>query len=65
MTSHPIPYYDLMRQSNDPRFLRLRTVRFAQEHGIQPTARAFSVQRKKASGRSDVIAALSTPSVRE
>jgi transposase len=46
MTSHPIPYYDLMRQSNDPRFLRLRLVRFAQDHGIQPTARAFSVRRK-------------------
>lgn len=46
MTSHPIPYYDLMRQSNDPRFLRLRMVRFAQQHGIQPTARAFSVRRK-------------------
>ncbi len=46
MTSHPIPYYDLMRESRDPRFLRLRMVRFAQEHGILPTARAFSVRRK-------------------
>ncbi len=46
MTSHPLPYYDLMRQSKDPRFLRLRMVRFAQEHGIQSTALAFSTRRK-------------------
>ncbi len=46
MTSHPIPYYDLMRQSKDPRFFRLRLVRFAQQHGIKPAARAFSTRRK-------------------
>ena len=31
MTSHPLPYYDVMRESKDSRFLRLRLVRFAQE----------------------------------
>ncbi len=46
MTSHPLPYYELMRQSKDPRFFRLRLVRFAQQHGIKPTARAFSTRRK-------------------
>ncbi len=46
MTSHPLPYYDLMRQSKDSRFLRLRFVRFAQAHGIQSAAQACSTRRK-------------------
>ncbi|MCH7666826.1 MAG: transposase [Acidobacteria bacterium] len=46
MTSHPLPYYDVMRESKDSRFLRLRLVRFAQEHGIRSAAQAFSTRRK-------------------
>lgn len=46
MTSHPLLYYDLMRQSKDSRFLRLRMVRFALEHGIKPAARAFATYPK-------------------
>lgn len=46
MPSYPVPYYDLMRNSQDPRFLRLRMVRFAKEHGVKPCARAFSTTPK-------------------
>jgi len=46
MTSHPLPYYDVMRHSKDSRFLRLRLVRFAQKHGIRSAAQAFSTRRK-------------------
>ena len=41
MPSYPVPYYDLMRHSSDPRFLRLRMVRYALEHGVKPCARFF------------------------
>lgn len=46
MPDSPIPFYDLMRNSNDPRFLRLRMVHFALEHGVKPCARAFSTTPK-------------------
>jgi transposase-like protein len=32
-------YYTVMRQSKDPRYLRLRMVRLAREHGVKPAAR--------------------------
>lgn len=38
---HPTPYYDLMRNSKDPRHLRLRMVQFAQKYGVKPAARMF------------------------
>ena len=38
----PVPYYILMRQSIDPRYLRLQMVQFAQQHGIKPAAQKFS-----------------------
>ncbi len=35
----PLPYYRLMRQSKDPRYVRLQMVRLAQQDGVKPTAR--------------------------
>ncbi len=35
----PIPYYETMGQSKDPRYLRLRMVRYAQDQGNKPAAR--------------------------
>ena len=43
---HPNPYYDTMRQSKDPSDLRLRLVRFADQHGVKPAARAFGTTPK-------------------
>lgn len=37
----PYAYYTAMRQSQDPKFLRLRMVLYAKEHGIKPAALAF------------------------
>jgi transposase len=34
-------YYHLMRQSKDPKYLRLRMVQLAKEHGTKPAARLF------------------------
>ncbi len=42
----PPPYYDLMRNSKDPRFLRLRMVQYAAEQGVKPAARAFGTTPK-------------------
>ena len=42
----PNPYYDLMRESKDPRELRYRMVRFARAHGVKPAARAFGTTPK-------------------
>jgi transposase-like protein len=36
-------YYTVMRQSKDPKYIRLEMVRYASEHGVKPTARAFGV----------------------
>ncbi len=41
-----IPYFTTMRQSKDPRYLRLEVVRYAQAHGIKPAARAFHTTPK-------------------
>lgn len=42
----PVPYYDLMRQSKDPRYLRHQMVLWAQKGGVKPTARVFAVTCK-------------------
>ena len=42
----PVPYYDLMRQSKDPRYVRLYMVRLAQQEGIKPVARIFGTTPK-------------------
>jgi len=45
----PIPYYTMLRESKDEkllRYLRLRLVQYASEHGIKPAARAFGTTVK-------------------
>ena len=42
----PIKYYTNMRQSKDPRYLRLEMVRYAKDHGVKPAARAFNTTPK-------------------
>lgn len=42
----PVPYYELMRQSKDPRHFRFQMVRFAQKEGVKPAARAFATTPK-------------------
>ena len=37
----PYDYYTEMRHAIDPKHLRLRLVRYAQEHGVKPAAQAF------------------------
>ncbi len=37
----PYPYYTTMRESKDPKILRLRIVQYADRHGIKPAARFF------------------------
>ena len=37
----PYTYYTAMRESKDPRLLRLRMVHYAENHGIKPAARYF------------------------
>jgi len=37
----PYAYYTVMRQSQDPKLLRLRMALYAKEHGVKPAARAF------------------------
>ena len=34
-------YYTIMRQSKDPKYIRLEMVRYASEHGVKPAAKAF------------------------
>jgi len=43
---NPIAYFNMMRQSKDPRYLRLELVRYATEHGVKPAARAFQTTPK-------------------
>ena len=40
----PHGYYTLLRESKDPRYLRLRLVQYAKQQGVKPAARAFDVQ---------------------
>lgn len=42
----PTPYYELMRNSKDPRYLRLKIAQYAQAHGNKPAARAFGTMVK-------------------
>lgn len=42
----PNPYYTTMRESKDPRHLRLRMVLHAREHGVDRAAQAFQVTPK-------------------
>jgi hypothetical protein len=37
----PLKYYTNMRQSKDPRYIRLEMISYARNHGIKPAARAF------------------------
>ena len=39
----PHGYYTLMRESKDPRYVRLRVVQSARRRGVKPTARLFRV----------------------
>jgi len=41
-----IPYFKMMRESKDPKYLRLQIVRYAQQHGVKPAARAFGTTAK-------------------
>jgi transposase len=53
----PYAYYTVMRQSQDPKTLRLRMALYAREHGVKPAARAFHTTPKtvrKWLGRFDV-----------
>jgi len=40
----PHGYYTLLRESKDPRYLRLRMIQHAKREGIKPTARLLDVQ---------------------
>jgi transposase len=42
----PDAYYTLMRQTQDPRILRLQIVLHAREHGVKPAARRFKTTPK-------------------
>jgi len=42
----PIRYYEIMRQSKDPKWLRLKIVRYARDHGVKPAARMFDTTPK-------------------
>ena len=37
----PIPYYNMIRNSKSPEYIRLAMVQVAREEGIKPAARAF------------------------
>lgn len=43
---NPISYFDVMRDSQHPNYLRLKMVRYVQAQGIQPAARAFGTTVK-------------------
>jgi len=42
----PYAYYTVMRQSQDPKTLRLRMALYAKDHGVKPAARAFNTTPK-------------------
>ena len=42
----PYPYYEIMRKSKDKKYLRLKMVEYAKEHGNKPAARAFKTTVK-------------------
>lgn len=41
-----LPYFKIMRESKDPKYLRFEIVRYAQQHGVKPAARAFATTPK-------------------
>ena len=41
-----LTYYTIMRESKDPKYLRLQTVMCAQEHGNKPSAKQFNTTVK-------------------
>src|SRR5205809_973567 len=44
--TRPYSYYTVMRQSQDPKVLRLRMALYARDHGVKPAARAFKTSVK-------------------
>jgi len=44
----PYDYYTEMRQASDPKYLRLRMVQFAKQHGVKAAARLFHATPKTA-----------------
>jgi transposase len=42
----PVKYYTIMRQSEDPKWLRYEMVRYAWDNGVKPAARAFDTTPK-------------------
>jgi len=42
----PYPYYEIMRKSKDKKYLRLKMVEYAKEHGNKPAARTFNTTVK-------------------
>ncbi len=42
----PYPYFTVMRESKDSRYLRLRMIQHAKAHGVKPAARAFHTTPK-------------------
>ena len=42
----PYPYFTVMRESKDSRYLRLRMVQHAKAHGVKPAARVFHTTPK-------------------
>lgn len=42
----PTPYYELMRNCKDPRYIRLKLVQFARDRGVKAAARAFGCSPK-------------------
>ena len=45
-TKCPIRFYDMIRQSKDPKYIRLELVRYARDHGVKPAARVFGTTPK-------------------
>ncbi|MDZ7363191.1 MAG: hypothetical protein ONB46_21105 [candidate division KSB1 bacterium] len=41
-----IPYFKMMRESKDPKYLRCEFVHYAKQHAVKPAARAFGTTAK-------------------
>ena len=39
----PIAYYEMIRNTDNPEYFRLKVVQFARQHGIKPAAKAFQM----------------------
>lgn len=42
----PIPLYDMIRNSKDPRWIRFKMVNYAKKYGVKPAARVFATTPK-------------------